>query len=202
MKKVFSLGLSMMMLFAVGCTASGSSNDDPNAVTATIEVESFGTIKLELYPDKAPESVRNFCYLARQGYYDGLIFHRVIKNFMVQGGCPNGTGMGGPGYSIKGEFAVNGVENDISHVRGVISMARNMRSCDSAGSQFFIVHQDSTFLDGQYAAFGMVTDGMDVVDAIAAVSTGARDRPNTDVVIKSITISGPELPEPEKLPQA
>ncbi len=201
MKKVFSLGLSMMMLFAVGCSATGASNKGSDAVTATIEVESFGTIKLELYPDKAPESVRNFCYLAKQGYYDGLIFHRVMEGFMIQGGCPEGTGMGGPGYCIKGEFAVNGVENDISHVRGVVSMARNMISYDSAGSQFFIVHQDSTFLDGQYAAFGMVTDGIDVVDAIAAVSTNANDRPDADVVIKSITIEGPELPEPEKLPE-
>lgn len=199
MKKVFSLGLSMMMLFAMGCSSTGAA--DPNAVIATMEIEGYGTIKLELYPDKAPESVRNFVYLARQGYYDGLIFHRVISGFMIQGGDPTGTGMGGPGYCIKGEFNINGVENDISHVRGVISMARNMMSYDSAGSQFFIVHQDSAFLDGQYAAFGMVTEGLDVVDAIAAVKTGSADRPATDVVIKSVTISGPELPEPEKLPE-
>ncbi len=202
MKKVFSLGLSMMMLLAVGCSAAGGSNENEDAVIATIEVEAFGTIKLELYPDKAPETVRNFCYLARQGFYDGLTFHRIIEGFMIQGGCPQGTGSGGPGYCIKGEFAVNGVENDISHVRGAISMGRNMVSYNSAGSQFFIVHQDSTYLDGQYAAFGMVTEGMDVVDAIAAVSTGAKNKPKTDVVIKSITISGPELPEPEKLPKS
>ena len=164
-------------------------------IIATIEVENFGVIKVELYPDIAPQSVRNFCYLARQGFYDGTTFHRI------QGGDPTGTGHGGPGYCIKGEFALNGFENELKHVRGVISMARLSRPYDSAGSQFFIVQKDSPHLDGGYAAFGMVTEGIEVVDAIAAVATGAGNRPYEDVVIKTITIEGPELPEPDKLPE-
>jgi peptidyl-prolyl cis-trans isomerase B (cyclophilin B) len=172
-------------------------NGEP--VTATIKVKDVGTIELELYPDIAPQSVYNFCYLARQGFYDGLIFHRVMEGFMIQGGDPEGTGMGGPGYVIKGEFSANGVENNLSHTRGVISMARKEQPYDSAGSQFFIMHQDYTDLDGLYAAFGKVTSGMDVVDAIAVVDTDESDKPLEDVVIESITIDGPELPEPEKL---
>lgn len=168
-------------------------------VAATIVVKDYGTIELELYPDVAPQSVYNFCYLARQGFYDGLIFHRVISGFMIQGGDPEGTGMGGPGYTIKGEFAANGVENNLSHTRGVVSMARRSQPLDSAGSQFFIMHQDYTDLDGLYAAFGKVTKGIEVVDAIAAVETDKADKPLKDVVIESVTISGPELPEPEKL---
>lgn len=168
-------------------------------VAATIVVKDYGTIELELYPDIAPQSVYNFCYLVRQGFYDGLIFHRVISGFMIQGGDPEGTGMGGPGYTIKGEFAANGVENDLSHTRGVVSMARRSQPLDSAGSQFFIMHQDYTDLDGLYAAFGKVTKGIEVVDAIAAVETDKDDKPLKDVVIESGTISGPELPEPEKL---
>ena len=168
-------------------------------VKATIEMADGGIIELELYPDIAPQSVYNFASLARQGFYDGLIFHRVISGFMVQGGDPDGTGSGGPGYGIKGEFASNGVENNLSHTRGVVSMARQGDPLrDSAGSQFFIVHADSTFLDGGYAAFGKVTSGIEVVDAIAAVQTRA-ERPVKDVVIKTITIDGPELPEPNKL---
>ena len=168
-------------------------------VKATIVVKDFGTIELELYPDVAPQSVYNFCDLARKGFYDGLIFHRVIPGFMIQGGDPEGTGMGGPGYVIKGEFAANGVQNDLKHTRGVISMARKSQPMDSAGSQFFIMHQDYPDLDGLYAAFGKVISGIEVVDAIAAVKTDAGDKPLQDVVIESVTIDGPELPEAEKL---
>lgn len=139
-------------------------------VRVAIEVQDFGTIRLELYPKKAPETVANFEKLVKEGFYDGLTFHRIIKGFMIQGGDPKGNGTGGSDETIKGEFSANGfTKNDISHKRGVISMARSGMSYDSASSQFFIVHEDSTFLDGQYAAFGMVTDGMDVVDAIANV---------------------------------
>lgn len=160
----------------------------------------YGVMELELYPKIAPQSVYNFCSLARQGFYNGLIFHRVIDGFMIQGGDPTGTGMGGPGYAIKGEFAQNGVENPLSHERGVLSMARSALP-DSAGSQFFIVHQDSQFLDGQYAAFGKVISGLDTLDRIARIKTEAEDRPYKDVVIQSVTIDGPVLPEPEKLPE-
>jgi peptidyl-prolyl cis-trans isomerase B (cyclophilin B) len=170
-----------------------------NKINATITMENGGVIKLELYPDLAPQSVRNFCYLARKGFYDGLTFHRIIPGFMIQGGDPDGDGTGGPGYCIKGEFAVNGFENDLSHTRGVISWARKSRPNDSAGSQFFIMHADYTRLDGSYAAFGRVIEGIEVVDEIAAVETGMNDRPVTPVVIKSITIEGPELPEPDKI---
>ncbi len=176
---------------------------DPSTVEtmkATIVVKDLGTIELELYPSVAPQTVCNFVSLARQGLYDGLIFHRVISGFMVQGGDPLGTGMGSPGYFIKGEFSANGFENPISHERGVISMARRNSPYNSAGSQFFIMHQDYTDLDGGYAAFGRVTSGIEVVDAIAAVETDGDDKPLTDVVIESVTVEGPELPEPDKLP--
>ncbi len=142
----------------------------------TLTMEDGGKIVAELYPEKAPQSVRNFISLANKGFYDGLIFHRVISGFMIQGGCPQGTGMGGPGYCIKGEFKLNGVKNNLSHKRGVLSMAR-AQSPNSAGSQFFIMHEDGEFLDGQYAAFGKVLEGMDVVDKIAAVKTDGNDRP-------------------------
>ncbi len=154
---------------------------------ATIEMADGGVIKLELYPDVAPNTVANFVELANAGFYDGLIFHRVIAGFMIQGGCPLGIGTGGPGYSIRGEFAQNGFENSLSHTRGVISMARAMDP-DSAGSQFFIMHADANYLDGQYAAFGRVTEGMDAVDAIATTPTGANDRPVEDQVIQSIRV--------------
>ena len=154
----------------------------------TIEMANGKKIKIELYPDKAPITVENFEKLVREGFYDGLIFHRVIKGFMIQGGCPQGTGMGGPGYSIKGEFSSNGVENDLKHTRGVISMARAMNP-DSAGSQFFIMHQDAPHLDGQYAAFGRVVEGMDVVDEIASVPTDRRDRPKTEQVMAKVTLT-------------
>lgn len=181
---------------------TGSEENDVNNKypIATITMQDGGVITLELYPETAPESVKNFISLANSGFYDGLIFHRVISGFMIQGGDPEGTGMGGPGYCIKGEFSANGVKNDISHVRGVISMARS-RAYDSAGSQFFIMHQDYTGLDGQYAAFGRVLTGMEVVDAIAAVKTDSNDRPTTDQVIASIRVetNGVDYGEPTKL---
>ncbi|MBR3283598.1 MAG: peptidylprolyl isomerase [Ruminococcus sp.] len=152
-----------------------------------IEMENGKKIKIELYPDIAPISCENFEKLVRSGFYDGLIFHRVIPGFMIQGGCPQGTGTGGPGWHIKGEFASNGVKNDLKHTRGVLSMARSMMK-DSAGSQFFIMHKDAPHLDGEYAAFGKVVEGMDVVDEIAAAETDFRDKPITPQVMKKVTI--------------
>ncbi|MBS6511423.1 MAG: peptidylprolyl isomerase [Clostridiales bacterium] len=152
-----------------------------------IEMENGGKIELELDAKAAPITVENFEKLVREGFYDGLIFHRVISGFMIQGGCPEGTGMGGPGYHIKGEFAANGVENPIKHVRGVISMAR-AQNPDSAGSQFFIMHADAPYLDGQYAAFGKVISGMEVVDQIADAVTDYSDRPYDDIVMKRVYI--------------
>ena len=154
---------------------------------AIIEINKFGTIEVELDKQAAPLTVENFVKLAEQGFYKGLTFHRVIKGFMIQGGCPKGNGTGGPGYCIKGEFAANGFNNPISHKRGVISMARAMDP-NSAGSQFFIMHKDGEFLDGQYAAFGHVTKGIEVVDAVAGVRTSPNDRPLETVVIKDIRI--------------
>lgn len=154
---------------------------------AIIEVEKFGTIEAELYKDIAPISVENFVKLANKGFYNGLTFHRIIRGFMIQGGCPLGNGTGGPGYSIKGEFAANGINNPIKHERGVISMARAMDP-NSAGSQFFIMHKDAPHLDGQYAAFGKTVKGIEVVDAVASVNTNYYDAPLQKVVIKSITI--------------
>ena len=153
----------------------------------TIEMENGGIITAELYPDVAPQSVYNFISLVNSGFYDGLIFHRVIPGFMIQGGCPEGTGMGGPGYCIKGEFLFNGVDNKLKHKRGVLSMARTMMP-NSAGSQFFIMHADAPHLDGEYAAFGKVTEGMDAVDEIAAARTGRQDRPVTDQRIARATV--------------
>ena len=169
--------------------------------TFKITMENGGVIEGELYPDRAPQSVRNFIDLCNHNFYDGLIFHRVIPGFMIQGGCPQGTGTGGPGYCIKGEFFFNGFKNDLKHKRGVLSMARSS-SPNSAGSQFFIMHQDAKHLDGQYAAFGKVTAGMDVVDAIAGVQTDRNDRPLAEQKIASITVDthGEEYPEPNKLP--
>ena len=152
-----------------------------------IEMENGKKIKLELYPDKAPITVANFEKLINQGFYNGLIFHRVIAGFMIQGGCPEGTGMGGPGWNIKGEFTANGVPNNIKHTRGVISMARSSMP-DSAGSQFFIMHEDAPYLDGQYAAFGKVVEGIETVDEIADSDTDRSDKPLKPQVIKSITI--------------
>ena len=166
----------------------------------TITMENGGVITAELFPEIAPNTVRNFIDLIRKGYYDGLIFHRVISGFMIQGGCPNGSGMGGPGYSIKGEFKINGFDNSLAHDAGVLSMARSMMP-DSAGSQFFIMHKRSAHLDGQYAAFGKVTEGMDIVDAIAATETGAQDRPVTPQVLQAVTVEtfGEEYPAPDTL---
>ena len=165
----------------------------------TITMESGDTIRLELYPEVAPISVNNFISLVKKNFYDGLIFHRVIKGFMIQGGCPDGTGMGGSGYSIKGEFAMNGVENNLKYTEGVLSMARAMNP-NSAGSQFFIMHKNSPHLDGQYAAFGKVIEGMDVVNKIAETATDWNDRPLEKQVMKSVTVDtfGVDYPEPEK----
>ena len=165
----------------------------------TITMTSGDVMKAELYPEIAPNTVNNFISLVQKGFYDGLIFHRVISGFMIQGGDPQGTGMGGPGYSIKGEFAMNGVRNDLKHTRGVLSMARSMMP-NSAGSQFFIMHASAPHLDGQYAAFGKVVEGLDVVDKIASVRTGWQDKPVEEQKIQSMTVElfGETYPEPEK----
>mgnify|MGYP004642382613 FL=1 len=167
----------------------------------TITMENGGVITAELYPQTAPQSVANMINLIQDGFYDGKIFHRCIDGFMIQGGCPRGDGTGGPGWCIKGEFKLNGVNNKLSHTRGVLSMAR-AQSPNSAGSQFFICHKDSTFLDGQYAAFGKVLTGMDVVDAIATTATDANDRPLADQRIRSITVDtkGAQLADVVKYP--
>lgn len=166
----------------------------------TIEMENGDVMKAELYPEVAPNTVNNFLSLVNKGFYDGLIFHRVIRGFMIQGGCPQGTGMGGPGYSIKGEFSHNGFQNDLAHTEGVLSMARAMNP-NSAGSQFFIMHKTSPHLDGDYAAFGKVIQGMDVVDKIAETPTDYQDRPLTVQRIKSMTAEtfGVAYPEPKKM---
>ena len=165
----------------------------------TITMASGDVIKLELYPEIAPQSVNNFISLVNKNFYDGLIFHRVIRGFMIQGGCPDGTGMGGPGYSIKGEFAQNGFANDLKHTEGVLSMARSMMP-NSAGSQFFIMHKNAPHLDGAYAAFGKVIEGMDVVNKIAETATDYSDRPLEKQMMKSVTVDtfGVDYPEPEK----
>lgn len=166
----------------------------------TITMENGDIIKSELYPEIAPNSVNNFISLVKKGFYNGLIFHRVINGFMIQGGCPDGTGMGGPGYSIPGEFAQNGFKNDLKHDAGVLSMARAMHP-DSAGSQFFIMHKAAPHLDGAYAAFGKVTEGMDIVNKIAETATDYRDRPMETQKIASMTVDtfGVDYPEPEKV---
>ena len=166
----------------------------------TFQMEDGSIIKAELYPEVAPNTVNNFISLVKKGYYDGLIFHRVIEGFMIQGGCPDGTGMGGPGYSIKGEFNQNRFKNDLKHSAGVLSMARTMMP-NSAGSQFFIMHKDAPHLDGAYAAFGKVTEGMDVVDKIAETDTDYRDKPIVPQVMKKVTVEtfGKDYPEPEKM---
>ena len=166
----------------------------------TIEMEDGGIIKAELYPEIAPNSVNNFISLINQKFYDGVIFHRVISGFMIQGGCPYGNGTGGPGYSIPGEFAANGFENNLKHTRGVLSMARAMHP-DSAGSQFFIMHADAPHLDGQYAAFGKVIEGMDVVDKIASCRTNCNDKPIQFQGMKKVRVNtfGVEYPEPNKV---
>lgn len=165
----------------------------------TITMENGDVMKAELYPEIAPNTVNNFISLINKGFYDGVIFHRVIRGFMLQGGDPDGTGAGGPGYEIKGEFSNNGFKNDLKHTPGVLSMARTMIP-DSAGSQFFIMHKAAPHLDGEYAAFGKITEGMDVVNRIAEEPTDFRDRPLADQVMKTVTVEtfGVEYPEPEK----
>ena len=166
----------------------------------TFEMENGSVFRAELYPQIAPNTVKNFISLVKRGFYDGLIFHRVISGFMIQGGCPKGTGTGGPGYSIKGEFAMNGFKNDLAHDPGVLSMARAMDP-NSAGSQFFVMHKKSPHLDGQYAAFGKVTDGMDTVNAIASAKTDRFDKPVIPQVMKKVTVEtfGVDYGEPEKM---
>ena len=173
------------------------SNQNP---IVTFTMENGDVMKAELYPDVAPNTVNNFISLVKKGFYDGLIFHRVIAGFMIQGGDPEGSGMGGPGYSIKGEFNYNGVENNLKHSRGVLSMARAQHP-DSAGSQFFIMHTDAPHLDGQYAAFGNLVEGEDVLDSIASIDTDRSDRPRTPQVMKTVTVDtfGVDYAEPETL---
>lgn len=165
----------------------------------TINMNTGDKITVELYPEIAPNTVNNFISLVNSGFYNGLTFHRIIKGFMIQGGCPDGNGMGDPGYSIRGEFSMNGFENNLKHSAGVISMARSQMP-DSAGSQFFIMHKDAPHLDGAYAAFGKVTEGMDVVDKLAEVATDYSDMPVVPVVMESVTVDtfGVDYPEPEK----
>ena len=166
----------------------------------TIEMENGDVMKAELYPEIAPNTVNNFISLVNKGFYDGVIFHRVIRGFMIQGGDPQGTGVGGPGYSIKGEFSYNGFANGLKHTKGVLSMARTMEP-NSAGSQFFIMHETSTHLDGQYAAFGKVVEGEDIIDKIAAVATDYMDKPLEEQKMKKVTVEtfGQDYPEPEKM---
>ena len=166
----------------------------------TFEMENGDIMKAELYPEIAPNTVNNFISLVQNGFYDGLIFHRVISGFMIQGGCPDGTGMGGPGYTIKGEFSQNGFANDLRHTEGVLSMARAMHP-DSAGSQFFIMHKNSPHLDGAYAAFGKITEGMDIVNKIAETATDYSDRPLEEQKMKKVTVDtmGVEYPAPERV---
>lgn len=211
MKKKFKLGLLSTLLIAslaiVGCSKKAEEpspeetrTPPENLPVATIEVEGFGTIEAELHPHIAPNTVNNFISLANSGFYDNLTFHRIIEGFMIQGGDPEGTGMGGPGYSIKGEFGSNGFYNDFAHTAGVLSMARSQQK-DSAGSQFFIMTEDSPHLDGEYAAFGKVINGMDVVKSIETVETGSNDAPSNKVVIKSIKVDtkGEEYSKPDKI---
>jgi peptidyl-prolyl cis-trans isomerase B (cyclophilin B) len=186
MKKILVVLLCVILCFPIAACA-GSSGSAP---IVEMEMADGGIVRFQLDPGAAPVTVENFLGLVNDGFYDGLIFHRVIEGFMVQGGDPTGQGNGGADDKIEGEFAANGHDNPISHNRGVVSMARSGNDYNSASSQFFIVHEDSTFLDGQYAAFGKVTEGMDVVDAIASVETGENDRPAEDVVIASIRVVG------------
>ena len=218
-KGVILVGISAILIGLVGCTNNNNSNQNNDSESettiessgelpiATIKVKDFGVIKAELYPDKAPNTVNNFISLANSGFYDGLIFHRVIEGFMNQGGDPDGIGTGGPGYSIKGEFSNNGyTKNDLKHTAGVLSMARS-NDPDSAGSQFFIMAEDASSLDGKYAAFGKVVNGLDVVEAINNTeveknkSTGEKSTPVTPIVIEEIRVDtkGIEYPEAEKI---
>lgn len=201
MKKLLLIVLAMCIsITLLSCSKNKKEEKRKDVMNpfATIEMEDGGKIVLELFPDKAPNTVNNFIYLANKGFYNGLIFHRVIKDFMIQGGDPQGNGMGGAEYTIPGEFADNGfTQNNISHTRGVISMARTQEP-NSASSQFFIVHRSSTYLDKQYAAFGIVTEGIEVVDKIATTETDGNDKPKVDQKIKKITVDtrGKTYPEP------
>ena len=211
LKRIIIGVLSLALLFAMGCAAKETEKEKTDMENnnqhpiATITMEDGETIVLELYPEVAPISVANFISLANSGFYDGVIFHRVIPGFMIQGGDPTGTGRGGPDYRIKGEFSNNHFKNDLSHARGVVSMARQgnpylpASAYNTAGSQFFICHADAKFLDGDYAAFGVVTEGMDVVDRIASAPTDASDKPLTDQVMKTVRVDtfGQDLGEPE-----
>ena len=202
-KKILISGVLLSVLSLVGCSSNNKTTDvtsPKESPVATISIKDFGDVEVELYPNIAPNTVNNFISLANSGFYDGTTFHRVIKDFMIQGGDPEGTGMGGPGYSIKGEFSANGVVNDLAHTDGVISMARSYDN-DSAGSQFFIMTSDSPHLDGQYAAFGKVIDGMDVVYEVENTETGANDMPIETVTIESVKVDtkGVTYDEPEKL---
>ncbi len=221
MKRFIKISIAIMLMIPallIGCGNSSVSNDSrsksitdestednstestENLPIATIEVEGYGTIKAELYPEIAPNTVNNFIYLANSGFYDNLTFHRVIKDFMIQGGDPNGNGTGGPGYSIEGEFTSNGIANSLKHTEGVLSMAR-AQDPNSAGSQFFIMTKEASHLDGDYAAFGKVISGIDVVHEIENVKTGSNDKPKEDVVIKSINVDtkGVDYPEPVRI---
>lgn len=205
-----SLMLALLLIIISGCgrASSGAAEtpepiepEGPNPV-ATIEMQDGQKIVIELYPGIAPNTVNNFISLANKGFYDGTIFHRVVPGFMIQGGDPNGNGSGGPGYTIKGEFTSNGHKNNLKHTRGVISMARSGNDLDSAGSQFFIMESDADYLDNAYATFGKVTEGMEVVDAIAAQERDKKDKPLQDQVMKKVTVDthGLEYPEPVKMP--
>ena len=201
MKKLLAVCAAAVLLLSLAAcgktdtdTITDSKADKPAAETAgvgthhaEIDIQDYGTITVELDGDAAPITVQNFMDLANDGFYDGLTFHRIISGFMIQGGDPNGDGTGGPGYAIRGEFSSNGVENDLSHVRGVLSMARSSAN-DSAGSQFFIMHADSDYLDGNYAAFGMVLGGLDTVDVIASVPTDSNDKPRTEQVMRTVYV--------------
>ena len=213
---VVLIGISAAVIGLVGCASNNTSSKEENKSdetwnqkveapeelpTATIKIKDYGTVVAELYPNKAPNTVNNFISLANSGFYDGLTFHRIIKGFMIQGGCPEGNGTGGPGYSIKGEFTKNGYEyNDLAHTEGVLSMAR-ANDPDSAGSQFFIMADEATHLNGQYAAFGKVTEGLDIIKTINSVKTDSNDKPLTDVIIEEIRVDtkGIEYSKPVKI---
>ena len=203
-KKVILASLLAGAMAFVGCSQGEMNNEvrtPPEELpVATIIIKDYGTIEAELYPHIAPNTVNNFIYLANSGFYDGLTFHRIIKDFMIQGGDPNGDGTGGPGYSIKGEFTKNKFKNDLKHTEGILSMARSQNK-NSAGSQFFIMTKDASHLDGQYAAFGKVTSGMDIVHEIENVKTDANDKPEKNVIIESIKVDtkGVKYDEPEKM---
>ncbi|AYE35809.1 peptidylprolyl isomerase [Clostridium septicum] len=197
------LATSLSLVVLVGCTSSKNNGkkegSTENLPIATIKIKDYGNIEAELYPDIAPNTVNNFISLANDGFYNNLTFHRIIEGFMIQGGDPEGTGVGGPGYSIKGEFKSNGFENNLKHEKGVLSMART-NDPNSAGSQFFIMTEDASHLDGQYAAFGKVISGIDVLEKVEKVETDSNDKPKTDVIIESITVDtkGEKYNKPEK----